>query len=204
MFIAIEGCEGAGKTSVISAIKDKLEQQGRQFVITREPGGTPDAENIRSILVQANQLSGVAQTLMFAAARTDHVDKVIRPALDEGMIVVTDRYLLSTIAYQGAASGVSQDFILDLHLKTSKIAPDLTIVLDVHPETGLARSLKRLHSEGSSEGHFEAQELSFHENVRQAMLDWASSHDNHIVVDAGQPQEAVIQTVLNIIEQSLS
>lgn len=205
MFIVLEGGEGSGKTTAAHAIKTWLEEKNLKVIHTREPGGTPDGETIRGVLLsEKSQLSPIAQTLLFAAARTEHVNKLIKPKIDEGYVVLSDRFVLSTIAYQGAAGNVPYDFIAQLHRDTTKdFWPTLTIVLDVEPETGIARSRKRLADENLDEGYFENLDIAFHHSVRQAMLDAAKKDDNTVVIDASGTIEQVTQRITDALERSL-
>lgn len=205
-FIVFEGGEGSGKTSAISIATQAIANAGHEVVRTREPGGTPGAELIRSLIVQDHQgvdYDGITNALLFAAARRDHVEKVIRPAIERGAWVVSDRFVLSTIAYQGAGEGLGTDFVSTLHqMTTDSLYPDLTIVMDVNPGEGLARSNRRLATEGSAEGRFEAYEIDFHERIRQALLAYDLSPAT--VIDANRPIEDVTQSVQDLIARYLS
>jgi dTMP kinase len=198
-FIVFEGGEGTGKSSHARALFGRLSSLGFDVVLTREPGGTPAAEQIRSMLVASNSnLNAMTNTLLFAAARSEHVEKVIRPALSAGKIVISDRYVLSTIAYQGAGEGIAPDFIANLHNATTNgLHPSLTIILDVDPRIGLPRSMRRLDDESSNESRFEGFDLGFHDRMRKSMLENCTSH--HIVIDASQTIEEVAKDVMDAV-----
>jgi dTMP kinase len=184
-FIVFEGGEGAGKSTQSRALADYLEARGHRVRRTREPGGTPAAEAIRAVLLDpANTgLDDRAEALLFAAARGDHAARVIRPALEEGEIVISDRYLDSSVAYQGVARDLCAERVADLSLwATGGLVPDLTIVLDVDPSVGLARVV--------GPDRLEAEPVEWHRRVRQAFLDIAAAApDRYLVLDASRPVE---------------
>ena len=184
-FIVFEGGEGAGKSTQSSALADYLRARGHQVVCTREPGGTPAAEAIRAVLLDpANAgLDDRAEALLFAAARGDHAARVIRPALERDEIVISDRYLDSSVAYQGVARGLGADRVAELSLwATGGLVPALTIVLDVDPALGLARVV--------GPDRLESEPLEWHARVRQAFLDIAAtSPDRYLVLDGSRPAE---------------
>lgn len=199
-FIVFEGGEGSGKTGAIDIAHQAIRELTQMEPLrTREPGGTPGAESIRSILItDGANYDPIANCLLFAAARRDHIEKVIKPALDSGKWVICDRYVLSTIAYQGA-EGVEKDFIIDLHNKTTdSLYPDHTIILDVDPVIGLSRSQKRLTQEQSNENRFEAYEIDFHRKMRQSMLDYNLSPMT--IIDAAPSEESVRGSVRTAME----
>lgn len=193
--IAIEGGDGAGKSGVITALSAALRARGHEPLLTREPGGTPEAETLRGLLLNASgpQWHEDAELLLVTAARVQHVRTLIFPALAAGRIVVTDRFAGSTLAYQGAGHGLGEDKIRALHrLFLDDLWPDLTLVLDVDPDVGLARSRARLATEQADEGRFEGLADDFHRRVRQSFLDQArAAPERHALIDAHQPQEAV-------------
>ena len=202
-FIVLEGGEGTGKSTLVKAIAAHLNGIGRHTITTREPGGTPAGERIRELLVSGDStLNAMTNTLLFAAARSEHVEKTIKPNLERGYVVVSDRYVLSTIAYQGAGEGISAEFITDLHNQTTDgFHPDLTIILDVDPRVGLVRSLRRLSDQASNEDRFEGMDIGFHDRMRESMLKNCPSH--HIVIDASRPIEEVTKDVLDAITSHL-
>lgn len=184
-FIVFEGGEGAGKSTQSRALADYLEARGHRVRRTREPGGTPAAEAVRAILLDPDNagLDDRAEALLFAAARGDHAARVIRPALDAGEIVISDRYLDSSVAYQGVARALGAERVADLSLwATGGLVPDLTVVLDVDPALGLARVV--------GPDRLEAEPVEWHERVRQAFLDIAArTPDRYLVLDGSRPAE---------------
>lgn len=184
-FIVFEGGEGAGKSTQSAALADYLQARGHEVLRTREPGGTPAAEAIRAVLLDpANAgLDDRAEALLFAAARGDHAARVIRPALERGEIVISDRYLDSSVAYQGVARGLGAERVAELSLwATGGLVPDLTIVLDVDPALGLARVV--------GPDRLESEPLEWHARVRQGFLDIAAAApDRYLVLDGSRPAE---------------
>ena len=184
-FIVFEGGEGAGKSTQSRALADYLEARGHAVRCTREPGGTPAAEAIRAVLLDpANAgLDDRAEALLFAAARGDHAARVIRPALERGEIVISDRYLDSSVAYQGVARGLGAERVAELSLwATGGLLPDLTIVLDVDPALGLARVV--------GPDRLESEPLEWHARVRHGFLDIAAAApDRYLVLDGSRPAE---------------
>ncbi len=184
-FIVFEGGEGAGKSTQSNALADYLRARGHSVVCTREPGGTPAAEAIRAVLLDpANAgLDDRAEALLFAAARGDHAARVIRPGLERGDVVISDRYLDSSVAYQGVARGLGAERVAELSLwATGGLVPDLTIVLDVDPALGLARVV--------GPDRLESEPIEWHARVRQAFLDIATEHpQRYLVLDGSRPAE---------------
>jgi dTMP kinase len=184
-FIVFEGGEGAGKSTQSNALADYLRARGHSVVCTREPGGTPAAEAIRAVLLDpANAgLDDRAEALLFAAARGDHAARVIRPGLERGDVVISDRYLDSSVAYQGVARGLGAERVAELSLwATGGLVPDLTIVLDVDPALGLARVV--------GPDRLESEPIEWHARVRQAFLDIAAKHpQRYLVLDGSRPAE---------------
>ncbi|WP_273453489.1 dTMP kinase [Nevskia ramosa] len=198
LLVVLEGGEGAGKGSVLSAIAEWLQAQGIEPLCTRAPGGTPEGQVIRSALVQSGaDWEPTAELLLMMADRAQHVGRLIRPALAAGRIVLCDRFVGSTIAYQGGGRGLSSSVILDLQkIAAAEVTADLTILLDVPPAIGLKRSLKRLAEQNSSEDLFERLDLSFHERVRASFLAQAADDPKHwAVVDASRVIAEVIADV---------
>ena len=194
-FIVFEGGEGAGKSTQSRALADYLEARGHRVRRTREPGGTPAAEAIRAVLLDPvnTGLDDRAEALLFAAARGDHAARVIRPALAAGDIVISDRYLDSSIAYQGVARDLGVERVYDLSLwATGGLLPDLTIVLDVDPSVGLARVV--------GPDRLESEPVEWHQRVRQAFLDIAVSHpDRYLVLDGSRPVEDLAVEIATVV-----
>ncbi len=205
-FITFEGGEGSGKSTQAGILANRLARAGRKVFSTREPGGTPAAEEIREALLSGSvwQFGPFAEALMFAVARADHIEHAIGQALHEGKWVVCDRFLNSTRAYQGATAGVPRGLINALErLTTGGLLPDVTFILDIPPEEGLARATER--RSGTVPDRFENQELMLHERVRRAFLDIAEEEpDRCIVVDASQPEAMVAEDVWEAVLQRLS
>ncbi|RVT89105.1 dTMP kinase [Sphingomonas crocodyli] len=193
-FYAIEGVDGCGKSGMVGYLVDLLRGRGQEVIATREPGGTPQGEAIRALILsgQDDAWDPHSELLLMTAARVEHVRRVITPALARGAAVVSDRYVGSTIAYQGAGRGMAEDLIRGLHRDVvGDVWPDLTIILDLDPEIGLARSRNRLSASAIDEGRFETLDLAFHRRIRQSFLDQATRDPaRHIVVDAsGTPDD---------------
>lgn len=199
-FLTLEGGEGAGKTTLISALADRLRAQGVDVVVTREPGGTPGAEQLRDILLNGatDRWSPVTEALLMYAARVDHVERLIEPALARGAWVISDRFADSTTAYQGTAGGMPVERIRQLHKAAlGDFGPDLTLILDLDPQIGLQRTLAR----GEDATRFERLGAGFYERLRQAFLDIAAAEPERCsVIDASQPPEAVTAAAIAEIE----
>jgi dTMP kinase len=181
-FITFEGGEGAGKSTQETRLAEHLASLGHTVVRTREPGGTPAAEALRNIVLDPIYIGmdARAEALLFAAARGEHVARVIRPALDRGDVVLCDRYVDSSIAYQGIGRDLGAGVVRELSLwATGGLLPDLTIVLDINPMIGLSRV--------SEPDRLEAEPMEYHQKVRQGFLDLAAERPNaYLVVDATQ------------------
>lgn len=192
-FIVFEGGEGAGKSTQEGLLATALEERGLTVVRTREPGGTPAAEAIRHVVLSP-EFAGLdprAEALLFAAARGEHVARVIRPALERGDVVICDRYLDSSVAYQGFARGLGPKRVRDLSLwATDELVPDLTVVLDIDPSDGLARFSER--------DRLEAEPLEYHQQVRAAYLAMAEDDpDRYLVLNARDSVEQIAQAILD-------
>jgi len=203
-FITLEGGEGAGKSTQARRLGERLTARGRQVVVTREPGGSPGAETIRELLVtgQADRWSPVTETLLMYAARRDHVERTIAPALASGAWVVSDRFADSTRAYQGAGGGAPASLIqtLERHV-LGETRPDLTLILDLPANVGMARTLARNHAET----RFEAKGEAFHRRLRDGFLAIARVEaDRCVVIDAGQDVGAVEAAIWAAVEARLS
>lgn len=181
--IAFEGVEGSGKSTQLELLRQALEGRGREVVVTREPGGTPAGERMRAVLLDPGvQLHPRAEALLFAAARAELVDAVIRPALERGAVVLCDRYLDSSLAYQGDARGLGRGPVEEVNrFATGGLLPDLVVLLDLEPASGLRRRSGELD-------RIEAQDLAFHRRVRQAFRDLAAADPGRFaVVDGAAP-----------------
>ncbi len=197
MFITLEGIEGSGKTSQITTVVNCLTKAGFDCVTTREPGGTSIGGQIRSILLNPDNtgLAPTAEMLLYTADRAQHLETVVRPALADGKAVVCDRYFDATLAYQGYARGLNREMILELHRLACKgLMPDFTLLLDLAPETGLARAWRRIDSDAQNkrESRFEAEALAFHQRVRDGYLALADKDPRRFaLIDAGQDEAGV-------------
>ncbi|ACN15769.1 Tmk [Desulforapulum autotrophicum HRM2] len=209
MFITLEGIEGSGKTTQIKPLVDCLGQNGYEAVVTREPGATVIGKKIRAILLDPGNsgMSDLCELFLYGADRAQHLSEVIIPALGAGKTVVCDRFTDATTVYQGAARGISKELIDIIHSVVVKdLCPDLTILFDLDPETGLARTVKAL-TDGErtlDESRFERETLEFHERVRQGYLALAAAEqDRFLVVDARGTQEQVFTEIVSGINRRL-
>ena len=202
-FITFEGGEGTGKSTQARLLAERLGAVAAEVIVTREPGGSAGAEAIRDLLVRgaADRWSAVTETLMFYAARRDHIERVIRPGLERGAWIVCDRFADSTRAYQISAGGAPGALIDDLERHVLEgLKPDLTLVLDMPADAGLARAAGRDHLET----RFEAKGAPFHERLRQAFLDIAAADPQRCaVIDAGAYREAVARSIWSAVETRL-
>ena len=202
LFLTLEGAEGVGKSTNIGFITQYLEKRGIEYVLTREPGGTQLAERIRDLLLAVHEepMSGLTELLLVFAARAQHLDKIIEPALATGKWVVCDRFTDATFAYQGAGRGLSMETIDQLQsMVQGDLRPDLTIILDLDPEIGMQRASNRGELD-----RFEREQQSFFRHVRQGYLDIAQAEpDRCTVIDASKALEDVKRNLLTVIEQRL-
>lgn len=193
--ITLEGGEGAGKSTQVTRLAERLRVAGIDVVTTREPGGTPGAEAIRALLVEgdADRWSAAAEACLVNAARADHVERVIRPALEAGRWVICDRFVDSTLAYQGAGKGLADSALRNLHhVATRDLWPDLTLILDIAVETGLARAAGRRGGEGRFEGHAG----SFHLDVANGFRELAAAEPHRCkLIDGGASVDAVAASI---------
>lgn len=195
LFITLEGGEGTGKSTQIKHLAELLRGKGYDVITTREPGGTPEAEKIRNLLVQRDggAWTPMAEALLLFAGRVMHVDTLIKPSIALGKIVISDRFADSTRAYQSYGHGYPLDTIERLNtLALGDFKPDLTFILDMPVQDGLARAGKRLANAGSSEDKFERLGLEFHERMRQGYLAIAKSDPERcMVIDASRDLNAI-------------
>ena len=204
-FITFEGGEGSGKSTQIQMLADHLKSQGIETLVTREPGGSPGAGIVRHLLLSGvgKLLGADAETLLFAAARDDHVHQVIRPALDKGTWVLCDRFTDSTAAYQGAAGKVDPAFIQALtHATIGRLEPDLTFILDVPVAVGLQRAIKRRGRTAAD--RFEGESLAFHESLREAYRRIAADNPARcVVIDANAEPAKVAERIREALQSRL-
>jgi dTMP kinase len=202
MFITLEGPEGSGKTSQIGPLAEFLRQQGLDVLTTREPGGTPIGDQIRAVLHSLDNIAMHPRTeaLLFQAARAQLVERVIRPQLARGGIVISDRYADSTLAYQGYGHGLPLEQVRAvINFATGELKPDLTLLLDVDVELGLQR-----RSQGGGWNRLDAYTLDFHRRVRQGYHRLAQDEPRRwVTLDAAQPPELVQEVIRKIVVDRL-
>lgn len=200
MFITLEGPEGSGKTTAVNTAVAELEKLGYQIVRTREPGGTDIAEQIRNVILdKANTaMDSRTEALLYAASRRQHLVEKVWPAVKEGKIVICDRYLDSSLAYQGGARGLGIDNVLNINMfATEGTFPDLTLLFDIEPEIGLARIAANADREVN---RLDLEKLDFHRKVRNTFLDLAKRYpDRFVIIDASKSQEEVAKATLDTI-----
>lgn len=207
LFITFEGGEGSGKTTQINRLSSTLSQLGYKVLTTREPGGTPEGEKIRDLIVQrdAGNWVPMAEVLLLFAARIMHVSKVIKPALEEGKIVICDRFADSTTAYQGYGHGVDQHVLDEINtIAMGHFKPDITFILDIDPEVGLQRSDRRLAAEQfqvkQREDRYEQLDIEFHKRLRRGFLDIAQKEpDRCHILDGSQDIDTVSKQIADIV-----
>ena len=206
-FITLEGGEGAGKTTQIKLLADALKASGLDPIITREPGGSPAAEVIRSLLVEGavDRWQPMTEALLNFAARLEHVQATIEPALVAGQWVLCDRFADSTVAYQGYGHDLGRAVIDELHrLVLGYFQPDLTVILDIPAAEGLARATNREQAEGSREDRYEHMDEGFHQRLRDGFLDIARRNPERcVVIDAAQEPDKVQAEIRAVVGQRL-
>ena len=191
-FITFEGGEGAGKSTQVKLLAEYLRGQGQEVVLTREPGGTPNAERIRDLLLQNGNWHGLTEVLLHFAARNEHVNKIIKPALAAGQWVICDRFFDSTIVYQGYGQGVEMNKIEEIKLATlGGFAPDITFLLDIDTETALRRA--------TDHNRYEKMGLAFHKKIRDGFLDLAKEHKRFLVINAAGDANKVHKQIIKHI-----
>jgi len=203
-FIVFEGVDGSGKTTQLKLLGERLEQRGYRVLYTREPGGTPVGEAVRKILLDPkhNELNPVAESLLYAAARAQHVAQVIKPALLEGQIVLCDRFVDSSLAYQGFARGLSIELLDKINeLATAGLRPDLVLLLDFVSAAGL----ERIAGAGRAADRIEQESLAFHRKVRDGYLTLARRDpQRYRVIDANGTIEQIHRDILGFVEEILA
>ncbi|MBS0622099.1 MAG: dTMP kinase [Verrucomicrobia bacterium] len=200
MFITVEGCEGAGKTTLLEGLKKYFESRGEQVVSTREPGGCALAEALRELLLRPPkgvEIGTEAETLLFLAARAQHIQQLIAPSLKAGKVVLCDRFNDSTVAYQGFARGLGVERVLEMcHVVCENVLPNLTFLLDIDPAEGLARAKKG----GKDQDRIESEYLAFHAKVRAGFHLLAEREKERIKwIDARLGKEEVLRQALQWI-----
>ncbi|APO67680.1 thymidylate kinase [Rhizobium gallicum] len=207
LFVTFEGGEGAGKSTQIRRLAEALRARGHEVLLTREPGGSPGAEAVRHVLLSgsAEAFGTRMEAILFAAARNDHVEAVIRPALLQGKIVLCDRFMDSSRVYQGVTGNLEADFIETLQrIAVNGVVPDCTLILDIPARLGLERAKKRGAATADRPDRFEREELETHEKRREAYLDIAAREPERChVVNATQDEEPIAAEILAIVNQLL-
>ena len=195
LFVVFEGADGTGKSTQVIGVSTRLRSVGYDVLVTREPGGSVVAEKLRDLVLDPeHDITPITEALIFAAARADHIDKTIAPALDAGQIVISDRFVGSSIAYQSAGRGLSQEAILEINsYATQGLTPDLTIVLDLAESVAGRRRVAR----GETADRMESAPDGFQDAVRASFLDQAdAAADRHLVIDASQTPEEITDEIL--------
>lgn len=205
MFVTIEGPEGSGKSSVTKEVVKMLEQEGEIVVLTREPGGTPIAEEIRNVILDKKNtaMDPMTEALLYAASRRQHLAEKVWPLSKEGKIVISDRFLDSSLAYQGGARGLGIDKILALNqYATDGFYPELTLLFDIDPRIGLARIAANNNREVN---RLDLEKIEFHDSVRKTFLELAHRFsDRYVVLDASKPFNEVVKDAYNAIKAKLA
>lgn len=204
LFITFEGGEGSGKSSALRLLDERLRAEGYQTVLTREPGGTPIAEQIRNVILdKANTaMDSRTEALLYAASRRQHLVEKVWPAIKEGKLVLCDRYLDSSLAYQGGARGLGIDNVLNVNLfATEGTFPDLTLLFDIEPELGLERIAKNASREVN---RLDLEKIEFHRGVRKTFLSLAERYpDRFVVLDASKTLPEVVEDAYQAIKARL-
>jgi dTMP kinase len=203
-FITFEGVEGCGKTTQIKLLSEYLTERGMSTVLTREPGGCPIADKIRAILLDAENraLSPMAELMLYASARAQHVTEVISPALTDGKIVLCDRFCDATVAYQSFGRGIDRGVIDTLNFHAlNGVSPDLTVLVDCDPAIGLERARRRIEaSSGPREERFELEALAFHQRVREGYQQLAAAEPERFLIINGSDS---IETIFAAISSQV-
>lgn len=201
LFVTFEGGEGSGKSSALKLLDERLRAEGFQTVLTREPGGTPIAEQIRNVILDKGNTKMDARTeaLLYAASRRQHLVEKVWPAIKEGKIVLCDRYLDSSLAYQGGARGLGIDNVLNVNLfATEGTFPDITLLFDIEPELGLERIAKNASREVN---RLDLEKIDFHRGVRKTFLELAKRYpDRYVIIDASQTLDKVVEDAYRAIK----
>jgi len=206
LFVSFEGGEGAGKSTQIRRLAERLRERGHEVLVTREPGGSPGAEAVRHVLLSgAAEMFGTRmEAILFAAARNDHVEDVIRPALARSTIVLCDRFMDSSRVYQGVTGNLEPDYIEALQrVAVNGVVPDCTLILDIPAAVGLERARKRASAVASPD-RFEKEEMQTHEKRREAFLDIAAREPERChVIDAQKSEDEIAAEIAGIIDKRL-
>ena len=200
LFITFEGGEGSGKSTALRKISELLIEKGYETVLTREPGGTPISEEIREVILDKKNtdMDKRTEALLYAASRRQHLVQKVWPALKEGKLVLCDRYLDSSLAYQGGARGIGLEDVLNINLfATENTFPDLTLLFDIDPKIGLARIAANASREVN---RLDLEKLSFHEGVRKTFLELAARYpERFVIIDASKSPDKVVEDSMKAI-----
>ncbi|MEG2341956.1 MAG: dTMP kinase [Bacilli bacterium] len=204
MFITFEGPEGSGKTSVMKVVAERFITEGKNIILTREPGGTEIAEQIRGVILDKKNtsLDPIAEALLYAASRRQHLVEKIWPALKDGKIVFCDRFLDSSLAYQGGARGLGINNVLGINMfATEGFFPELTLLFDIVPEQGLERISANKNREVN---RLDLEKITFHHKVRNTFLELAKQYkDRYVIIDASRPFDDVVEATYTAIKSRL-
>ncbi|WP_456272844.1 dTMP kinase [Bacillus sp. AK031] len=205
LFITVEGPEGAGKSTILQKMADELKGKGHQVVLTREPGGISIAEDIRSVILDRNntEMDERTEALLYAAARRQHLAEKVVPALENGSIVLCDRFLDSSLAYQGHARGIGMEEVYSINkFAIGDTMPDMTLYFDVSPEIGLERIRKH---QGREVNRIDLEDIEFHERVREGYFMLLEQFPQRIKkIDAGSSFEKVYQSAIEMVEKYIA
>lgn len=201
LFIAFEGPEGGGKSTQIARLGDRLRERGIDPVLTREPGGTPAGDAIRRVVLDpALEVAPLTEFLLYSASRAQLVSEILRPSLQAGRVVVSDRYTAASLAYQGRGRGLELEFIEELNDRvTEGLRPDLVVLLDLDPARGLERILERGHSD-----RLEQADLEFHQRVRRGFLEQAATGPDWLVLDATLAEDELAEAIWKRVSELLN
>ena len=208
LFISFEGGEGSGKTTQIRRLESWFHQRGRDVVVTREPGGSPGAEEIRNLLLTGDpgRWDAVTEALLMFASRRDHVERTIRPSLADGKVVLCDRFADSSVAYQGFGHGLGAEYIQNLwQIAIGDFKPDLTLIFDLPVEVGLERAGARFANVSAAEDRFERMGTEFHQRLRNGFIEIARKNPERCeIVDADGDIDLVCERMISVVSSRLS
>ena len=207
LFVSIEGFDGVGKTTQANLLNEYLKNEGIKSILVREPGGTSVAEKIREILIDDSELSPITELLLFESARSDLVNKLIREKLENDFIVITDRYLDSTLAYQGYGRNIDKSIINELNkFSTENLYPDITFLLDLNVEEANKRTKKRKDTSNKDQIlKFENEENIFHQKIRDGFLKIAKNNKDRInIIDASLDQKEILKLIIEKVLRKLN
>ena len=203
LFITFEGCEGSGKTTVIEGVLKHLEENNVKVIKTREPGGIKISEDIRNVILDVNNtnMDEITEALLYAASRRQHLVEKVIPYLEKGYVVICDRFLDSSLAYQGHARGIGIDKVYNINLSaTDGILPDLTILVDIKPEVGL----KRIASNNREQNRLDLEKMSFHEKVYEGYKIVEERFKDRVrSINGDQSKEDVLKDTIKLIDEFL-